>query len=89
MPNPPPPPGNPPRPEEKDETAADEVGVTLPPPTAELKPIKDGFPLPGAVELCDAATAARDNCARDEPLRFRFCKEPIPTRNFINSQFYQ
>ena len=80
IPKPPPPPGKPPRPDEKDEaTDEDEVGVTLPPPTAELKPIKDGFPLPGAVELCDAATAARDNCAKDEPaLRFRFCREPIP-----------
>ena len=52
IPKPPPPPGKPPRPDEKDEaTDEDEVGVTLPPPTAELKPIKDGFPLPGAVEL--------------------------------------
>ena len=56
------------------------VGVTRPPPTAELKPIRDGFPLPGAKELCDDVIAARDSCARDEPDRFKFCKEPIPAK---------
>ena len=29
----------------------DEVGVIRPPPTAELKPMRDGLPLPGAREL--------------------------------------
>ena len=56
----------------------DEVGVIRPPPTAELKPIRDGLPLPGAKELCDGRRAAWDNCAREEPLRFKFCNEPIP-----------
>ena len=59
----------------------DEVGVIRPPPTAELKPIRDGLPLPGARELWFATTAARDNCTSEEPLRFKFCNEPIPENN--------
>ena len=49
-PNPiPAPPGNP---EDEKEAAEDEeVGVMRPPPTAELKSIRDGLPLPGAKEL--------------------------------------
>ena len=67
----------------------DEVGVIRPPPTAELKPIRDGLPLPGAKELCDGRRAAWDNCAREEPLRFKFCNEPIPKKeiNFIYRSF--
>ena len=59
----------------------DEVGVIRPPPTAELKPMRDGLPLPGARELWFATTAARDNCTSEEPLRFKFCNEPIPENN--------
>jgi hypothetical protein len=60
-----------------------EVGVTRPPPTAELKPIRDelGFdPGPDDSELGEEMMAARDSCAKDvEALpRCRFCSEPIP-----------
>ena len=75
-PNPDDPPGNPPNPEEKlDE---EEVGVTRPPPTVELNPISDELTTDD--ELCEA-TAARDNCAKEEPLRFKFCNEPMPENN--------
>ena len=74
--------GKPLGPAENELTDDDEVGVIRPPPTAELKPMSDGLPpLPGARELWEAATAARDNCAKEEPLRFKFCKEPIPVSN--------
>lgn len=72
-PNPDDPPGNPPNPEEKLEE--EEVGVTRPPPTVELNPISDELTTDD--ELCEA-TAARDNCAKEEPLRFKFCNEPMP-----------
>ena len=75
-PNPDDPPGNPPNPEEKLEE--EEVGVTRPPPTVELNPISDELTTDD--ELCEA-TAARDNCAKEEPLRFKFCNEPMPENN--------
>ena len=43
--------------------------ITSPPPTVELKPISDELTTDD--ELCEA-TAARDNCAREVPLRFKF-----------------
>ena len=55
-----------------------EVGVIRPPPTAELKPMVPGF---ATWELGEAeGMAARDNCASEEPDRFKFCNEPIPIR---------
>ena len=78
-PNPDDPPGNPPNPDEKLEE--EEVGVTRPPPTVELNPISDELTTDD--ELCEA-TAARDNCAKEEPLRFKFCNEPMPEKTCSN-----
>jgi hypothetical protein len=83
-PPPKPPPGKPPeaekRPELNDDGGADDVGVTRPPPTVELNPIG-----PPDVLLCWEVTAARDNWANEDPLRFKFCNEPIPEK--INITF--
>lgn len=60
----------------------DVVGVTRPPPTAELKPMSEEGPTappPGAAPPApEAAEAARESCASEEPPRFRFCRDPIP-----------